>query len=91
MPLPWRDSTVLLTVTIYWVMPRLSLAILEDSLVTTTRTDRPGPLPQVERTARTWPLRVCPALNLIGAGVPGAILLFMPSWAVDIVVPEYSF
>jgi hypothetical protein len=36
------------------------------------------------RTHRTWPLRACLALNLVGAGVPGALLLARPDLAPDI-------
>lgn len=36
------------------------------------------------RTGRTWPLRVCLGLNLLGAGVAGAVLLVDPSLAPDI-------
>lgn len=40
------------------------------------------------RTDGTWPLRVCLALNLLGAGVPGAVLLVDPTLAPDIAGAE---
>ncbi len=42
------------------------------------------------RTERTWPLRTCLALNLLGAGVPGAVLLANPALAPEIAGADAS-
>jgi hypothetical protein len=40
--------------------------------------------PSTASGTRTWPLRACYALNLVGAAVPGAVLLAAPQLAPDV-------
>jgi hypothetical protein len=43
-----------------------------------------SPAPTGAPTRRTWPLRACLGLNVLGAGVPGAVLLVAPQLATDV-------